>query len=179
MARGHVEVTERVFPAGTTICREPRGRKEPDSGRSGRREAARESDGWRGARAGPRRAVMLGPGCLLESLSRFSKKSRRPGPAWDQLPPTLWWWGLGSGTFQSSLSGPVRQPKVKNTDGGLRCQGEESLVYSKCDGKPLRDSKQGNDVVWFTFLKCSSHYSLENGYGTKHHLIKCLQIQKC
>lgn len=83
MARGHVEVTERVFPAGTTICREPRGRKEPDSGRSGRREAARESDGWRGARAGPRRAVMLGPGCLLESLSRFSQKSRRPGPAWD------------------------------------------------------------------------------------------------
>lgn len=57
MTRGHVEIMERVFQARTTICREPRGRKEPDRS-EGMTQPARlhrdgqqdqqERDGWRG-----------------------------------------------------------------------------------------------------------------------------------
>lgn len=116
----------------------------------------------RQAWVGSRRAVVLIPGCLLELLSSFLKNTKVGVP-----PQTNYFRLSGGGArtleiYQSSLSGSTRQPRLKSIDGRLRCQGKEFLFYSKYDRKPLRESKQGNDMICITFLNSYSHHSLKN-----------------
>lgn len=100
--------------------------------------------------------MVLNPGCFLELLSGFCINTE----VW--VPYQTNYFRLSDNgawtleAFQSSVGGSNREPKLKSIE-------KEVIFYSKYDDKPLTDSKQGNDIIKFTFLKGNSHYFSETG----------------